>query len=92
MLSRIAWIVIASLTLQPPAFAQAEEEVVAAIRARLDANRRNDMAAWATFFVPGAAAGGDASRIIFAKDAGGRVTHYVYRDLGATDRIVRKIK
>jgi hypothetical protein len=39
-----------------------------------------------------AAAGGDASRIIFAKDAGGRVTHYVYRDLGATDRIVRKIE
>ena len=39
-----------------------------------------------------AAAGGDASRIIFAKDAGGRVTHYVYRDLGATGRIVRKIE
>jgi ketosteroid isomerase-like protein len=46
----------------------------------------------ATFFMPGAAAGGDASRIIFAKDAGGRVTHYVYRELGATDRIVKKIE
>jgi len=45
-----------------------------------------------TFFMPGAAAGGDASRIIFATDAGGRVTHYIYRDLGATDRIVRKVK
>jgi hypothetical protein len=45
-----------------------------------------------TFFLPGAAAAGDASRIVFAKDAGGRITHYVYRDLGATDRIVRKIK
>jgi len=45
-----------------------------------------------TFFVPGAAAGGDASRIIFAKDAGGRVTHYIYRELGATDRIVKKIE
>lgn len=45
-----------------------------------------------TFFMPGAAAGGDASRIIFAKDAGGRVTHYVYRELGATDRIVKKIE
>lgn len=75
MSPRIAWIVLASLALPSLSFAQAEEEVVAAIRARLDA-----------------AAGGDASRIIFAKDAGGRVTHYVYRDLGATDRIVRKIK
>jgi ketosteroid isomerase-like protein len=243
MLPRIAWIVIASLALPTLAAAQAEEEVVAAIRARLDANRRNDMAAWATFvaddmmaplegprrskesriaqqkswprevtywygplqdlkvridgdtaiatyhsdqltqigaqttsvhkwqiethvrrngrwlllgvadglilpepksakidpsildayvgeyqwaptllskierkgdrllerlgrgeptellpesestfFVPGAAAAGDASRIVFAKDAGGRVTHYIYRDLGATDRIVRKVK
>jgi ketosteroid isomerase-like protein len=45
-----------------------------------------------TFFVPGAAAAGDASRIIFAKDAGGRVTHYIYRELGATDRIVKKIE
>jgi ketosteroid isomerase-like protein len=45
-----------------------------------------------TFFVPGAAAGGDMSRIIFAKDASGRVTHYVYRELGATDRIVKKIE
>ena len=45
-----------------------------------------------TFFVPGAAAGGDASRIIFVKDTGGRVTHYVYRELGGTDRIVKKIK
>jgi hypothetical protein len=68
MLFRIACVLIATLTLQSPAVAQAEEEVVAAIRARLDANRRHD------------------------KDAGGRVTHYVYHDLGATDRIVRKIK
>jgi len=45
-----------------------------------------------TFFVPGAAAGGDASRIVFARDAGGRVTHYIYRELGATDRIVKKIE
>lgn len=45
-----------------------------------------------TFFVPGAAAGGDGSRIIFAKDAGGRVTHYIYREPGATDRIVKKIE
>jgi hypothetical protein len=39
-----------------------------------------------------AAAGGDASRIVFAKDAGGRVTHYIYRELGGTDRIVKKIE
>jgi ketosteroid isomerase-like protein len=45
-----------------------------------------------TFFVPGEAAGGDSSRIIFVKDAAGRVTHYIYREHGATDRIVRKIK
>jgi hypothetical protein len=38
------------------------------------------------------AQGSDASRIIFAKDAGGHVTHYIYRELGPTDRIVRKIK
>jgi ketosteroid isomerase-like protein len=45
-----------------------------------------------TFFMPGAASGGDMSRIIFAKDAGGRVTHYIYRELGATDRVVKKIE
>jgi hypothetical protein len=45
-----------------------------------------------TFFVPGEAAGGDSSRIIFVKDDSGRITHFVYRELGATDRIVRKVK
>jgi hypothetical protein len=45
-----------------------------------------------TFFVPGAAAGGDVSRVVFAKDARGRVTHYIYREFGATDRIVKKIE
>jgi hypothetical protein len=45
-----------------------------------------------TFFVPGEAAGGDSSRIIFVKDAGGRVTHYIYRARGETDRIVKKVK
>jgi hypothetical protein len=45
-----------------------------------------------TFFVPGEAAGGGSSRIIFVKDDSGRVTHYIYRELGATDRIVRKVK
>jgi len=57
----------------------------------------SDSAEWlpesaTTFFVPGAAAGGDSSRIIFVRDAAGRVTHYIYRELGATDRIVRKVK
>jgi hypothetical protein len=42
--------------------------------------------------VPGEAAGGDFSRMIFVKDAGGRLAHDIYRELGATDRIVRKIK
>ena len=45
-----------------------------------------------TFFIPGAAAAGDASRIVFAKDASGRVTHYIYREPGATDRVVKKIE
>jgi hypothetical protein len=45
-----------------------------------------------TFFMSGAAAGGDTSRIIFAKDASGRVTHYIYREFGTTDRIVKKIE
>jgi ketosteroid isomerase-like protein len=45
-----------------------------------------------TFFYKGAAAGGDSSRIIFVKDSNGRVTHYIYREYGATDRIVKKIK
>lgn len=46
----------------------------------------------ATFFIKGAAASGDASRIIFVKDTAGRVTHYIYRELGATDRIVKKVR
>ena len=45
-----------------------------------------------TFFVPGAAASGDATRVIFVKNAEGRVTHYIYRDFGATDRIVKKVR
>jgi hypothetical protein len=45
-----------------------------------------------TFFFPGAAASGDATRIVFVKNAEGRVTHYVYREYGATDRIVKKIR
>jgi hypothetical protein len=45
-----------------------------------------------TFFVPGEAAGGESSRIVFVKDAAGRITHYIYRELGATDRIVKKVR
>jgi hypothetical protein len=44
-----------------------------------------------TFFVPGEAAGGESSRLIFVKDADGRVTHCIYREFGATDRILKKI-
>jgi len=36
--------------------------------------------------------GGVASRYIFVKDATGRVSHYIYREIGATDRIVKKIR
>lgn len=36
--------------------------------------------------------GGVASRYIFVKDATGRVAHYIYREIGATDRIVIKIR
>ena len=45
-----------------------------------------------TFFIKGEAAGGSSSRTIFVKDSSGRVTHYIYREYGATDRIVKKIK
>lgn len=44
-----------------------------------------------TFFVPGEAAGGDSSRLIFVKDAAGRVTHCIYREFGATDRILKRV-
>lgn len=36
--------------------------------------------------------GGVASRYIFVKDTAGRVSHYIYREIGATDRIVKKIR
>jgi hypothetical protein len=45
-----------------------------------------------TFFVKGEAAGGDSSRLIFVKDSSGRVTHYLYHELGGTNRVVKKIK
>jgi hypothetical protein len=41
-----------------------------------------------TFFIEG----DNASRTIFVRDASGRVTHYIYRNLGANDRVVKKIK
>jgi hypothetical protein len=44
-----------------------------------------------TFFIKGEAAAG-SSRTIFVCDPNGRVTHYIYRELGTTDRIVKKIK
>ena len=128
MSSRLALILTALVAVPSLASATAEEEVVSAVRSRLDAVRRNDAAAWSkfvaddmmaplegalpskqgwirqheswprevtsetTFFVPGEAAGGDSSRIIFVKDDSGRVTHYIYHERGATDRIVRKVK
>jgi hypothetical protein len=45
-----------------------------------------------TFFIKGEAAGGSSSRTIFVKDSAGRVTHYIYREYGGTDRIVKKIR
>jgi hypothetical protein len=45
-----------------------------------------------SFFIRGEAAGGSSSRTIFVKDDAGRVTHYIYRQYGATDRTVRKIR
>ena len=45
-----------------------------------------------TFFIKDEAAGGSSSRTIFVKDNSGRVTHYIYRQYGATDRIVKKIR
>ena len=45
-----------------------------------------------TFFTKGEAATGDSSRIVFVRGSSGRVTHYIYREMGATDRLVKKIK
>jgi ketosteroid isomerase-like protein len=45
-----------------------------------------------TFFIKGEAAAGSSSKTIFIRDSSGRVTHYIYRQYGATDRIVRKVK
>ena len=45
-----------------------------------------------TFFIKDEAAGGSSSRTIFVKDNSGRVTHYIYRQYGSTDRIVKKIR
>ena len=42
-----------------------------------------------TFFVRGDPEG---TRVIFVKDASGRVTHEIQRPFGWTDRIVKKIK
>ena len=114
MSAPLSLILATLLALPSVAFAQAEEEVVSAISGRLDAARRNDVAAWVdhllsqvadrdaraprrppavarhggrshsagtgggdaakwlpendtTFFVPGEAAGGDSSRLIFVK-------------------------
>ena len=44
-----------------------------------------------TFFIRGEAASGNSSRLIFVKNSAGQVTHYIYREMGATDRIVKKI-
>lgn len=45
-----------------------------------------------TFFIKGSGSSGDTSRFIFVRDQSGKVTHYIYRLLGSTDRIVRKTK
>ena len=45
-----------------------------------------------TFFIKGEAASGASSRTIFVRDTTGRVTHYIYREYGATDRVVKKIR
>src|SRR4030095_13797628 len=48
MSPRLAWLLIATFALPSLALAQAEQEVVKAIDARLEALRRNDLATWAT--------------------------------------------
>jgi ketosteroid isomerase-like protein len=45
-----------------------------------------------SFFSKDEAESGGTSRYIFVKDGGGRVTHYIYRELGGTDRIVKKVR
>ena len=45
-----------------------------------------------SFFTPGTASKGDTARYVFVKDANGRATHYIYREFGATDQVVKKVK
>ena len=49
MSTPLAWLLVATLAVPSLAFAQAEEQIVSAIRGRLDASRRNDIDAWSTF-------------------------------------------
>jgi ketosteroid isomerase-like protein len=44
-----------------------------------------------TFFLKGQAASGDSSRYIFVKGAAGWVTHFIHRDYGGTDRVVKRM-
>jgi len=48
MSPRLAWLLIATFALPSLALAQAEQEIVKAIHARLEALRRNDLTTWAT--------------------------------------------
>lgn len=43
-----------------------------------------------TFFVKGQAATGDSARYIFVRSPSGAVMHFIYRELGGTDRIARR--
>lgn len=45
-----------------------------------------------TFFSKGEAAAGGSSRYVFVKEPAGRVTHYIYRSTGGSDRRVKKVK
>ncbi len=44
-----------------------------------------------TFFIKGQAATGDSARYIFVRSPSGAVMHFIYRELGGTDRIVKRV-
>jgi hypothetical protein len=49
-------------------------------------------AASETEFFYASASEGDTSRIVFVRDAQGRVTHHLFREYGSTERIIRRLR
>jgi hypothetical protein len=50
------------------------------------------LAASPTEFFYASGGDGDTSRIVFVRDARGRVTHHLFREYGSTDRTIRRLR